>query len=228
MRGPLCWLGVLGFATDVSSLQESSIWEPVWVWWGSLERQSGTRFTLLVRHRKSISYSCRLRAHLCSLGLRLRLRDSHVSAEQSVTKAKRLPATFGAELRYLLTITLSPTGLVNVCPVKVLFSSKSTGIGPPPSPILVGGPRIYHFPMFYVRGRLSGVIYHFSTCWWWRSSSSPLFSVTGGPMSVLSMLSSLLRSANGRMTSGQLVKSSFVKIDVDSQDRIRLLLIPYC
>ena len=33
---PLCWLGVLGFATDVSSLKESSIWESVWAWWGSL------------------------------------------------------------------------------------------------------------------------------------------------------------------------------------------------
>ena len=50
---------------------------------------------------------------------------------------------------------------------------------------------------------------------------------TVGPMSVLSMLSPLLRSANGNMTSGQLAKSSFVKTDVDSQDRIRLLLIPY-
>ena len=72
----------------------------VCVWWGSLERQSGTRFTLPARHRKSItrftlpahhrksiSYSCRLRAHLCSLGSRLRLRNSHVSAKQSVTKA---------------------------------------------------------------------------------------------------------------------------------------------
>ena len=88
--GPLCWLGVLGFATDVSSLKESSIWESVWVWWGSLERQSGTRFALPARHRKSISYSCRLRAHLCSLGSRLRLRNSHVRAEQSVTKVKRV------------------------------------------------------------------------------------------------------------------------------------------
>ena len=93
--GPLCWLDVLGFATDVSSLKETSIWESVWVWWGSLERQSGTRFALPVRHRKSISYSCRLRAYLlCSLGSRLRLRNSHVSAEQSVTKVKRLPATY--------------------------------------------------------------------------------------------------------------------------------------
>ena len=92
--GPLCWLGVLGFATDVSSLKELSIWESVRVWWGSLERQSGTRFALPARHRKSISYSCRLRAHLCSLGSRLRLRNSHVSAEQSVTKVKRLPATY--------------------------------------------------------------------------------------------------------------------------------------
>ena len=32
--GPLCWQGVLGFATDVSSLKESSIWESVCVWWG--------------------------------------------------------------------------------------------------------------------------------------------------------------------------------------------------
>ena len=92
--GPLCWLGVLGFATDVSSLKESSIWESVWVWWGSLERQPGTRLALPDRHRKSIPYSCRLRAHLCSLGSRLRLRNSHVSAEQSVTKVKRLPATY--------------------------------------------------------------------------------------------------------------------------------------
>ena len=76
--GPLCWLGVLGFATDMSSLQESSIWESVCVWWGRLERQSGTR------------------------------------------------------LRYLFTITLAPTGLVHGCPVKVLFSSRSTGIAPPP------------------------------------------------------------------------------------------------
>ena len=38
--GPLCWLGVLGFATDVSFLKESSIRESVCVWWGSLERQS--------------------------------------------------------------------------------------------------------------------------------------------------------------------------------------------
>ena len=92
--GPLCWLGVLGFVTDMSSLQESSMWESVCVWWGSLERQSGTRFALPARHRKSLSYSCRLRAHLCSLGSRLRPRNSHVSAEQSVTKARRLPGTF--------------------------------------------------------------------------------------------------------------------------------------
>ena len=77
----------IGFATDVSSLQESSIWESVCVWWDRLERQSGTRFTLPARHRKSISYTCRLRAHLCSLGSRLRLRNSHESAEQSVAKA---------------------------------------------------------------------------------------------------------------------------------------------
>ena len=59
------------------------------------------------------------------------------------------------------------------------------------------------------------------------SSCLPLFLVTVGPISVLSMLRPLLRSANGRMTSDQLAKSSFVKINVDSQDRIRLLLIPY-
>ena len=67
----------------------------------------------------------------------------------------------GAGLRYPFTITLAPTGLVNVCPVKVLFSSRSTGIAPPPSPMLVGGPRIYHFPTFYVRGRLSEETYRF-------------------------------------------------------------------
>ena len=56
------------------------------------------------------------------------------------------------------------------------------------------------------------------------SSSSPLFSVGVGPMSVLSMLSPLSRNISGRMSSGQLAKSSSVKINVDSQDRIRLLL----
>ena len=61
--------------------------QSVCIRWGSLERQSRTRFTLPARHRKSMSYSCGLRAHLCSLGSRLRLRNSHVSAEQSVTKA---------------------------------------------------------------------------------------------------------------------------------------------
>ena len=72
--GPLCWLGVLGFATDLSYLNESSIWEYVFVSWGTLERQSGTRFALPACHRKSISYACRLRAHLlCSFGSRLRL-----------------------------------------------------------------------------------------------------------------------------------------------------------
>ena len=59
------------------------------------------------------------------------------------------------------------------------------------------------------------------------SSCLPLFSVTVGPISVLSILRPLLGSANGRMTYGQLAKSSLIKINVDSQDRIRLLLIPY-
>ena len=54
----------------------------------------GTRFALPARHRKSMSYSCRLRVHLCSFGSRLRLQNSHVSAEQSVTKVKSLPATY--------------------------------------------------------------------------------------------------------------------------------------
>ena len=61
----------------------------------------------------------------------------------------RLKRQSGAGLRYL-TITLAPTGLVTVCSVKVLFSSRSTGIAPPPSPILVGGSRIYLFSTFYV------------------------------------------------------------------------------
>ena len=41
-----------------------------------------------------MSYSCRLRVHLCSFGSRLRLRNSHMSAETSATKVKRLPATY--------------------------------------------------------------------------------------------------------------------------------------
>ena len=41
-----------------------------------------------------MSYSCRLRVHLRSFVSRLRLRNSHVSAEQCVTKMKRLPATY--------------------------------------------------------------------------------------------------------------------------------------
>ena len=92
--GPLCWLGVLGPTVDVSFLKESSLWDCCWAGCGSLERQSGTRFALPARHRKLISYSSRLRADLCSFGSRLRLRNSHVSAEQSVTKVKRLPAMY--------------------------------------------------------------------------------------------------------------------------------------
>ena len=41
-----------------------------------------------------MSHSCRLSTHLCRFGSRLRLRNSHASAEQSVTKVKRLPATY--------------------------------------------------------------------------------------------------------------------------------------
>ena len=77
----------------------------------------------------------------------------------------------GAGLRYL-TITLAPTGLVTVCSVKVLFSSRSTGIAPPPLPHFSWGPE--NLSLFYV------------LCTW---PASPLFSVTVGPMSVLSMLS---------------------------------------
>ena len=65
--------------------------------WGNLERQSGTRFALPARHRKTMPYSCRLRAHLCNFGSRLRLQNSHVSAETSATKVKRLPATYCLE-----------------------------------------------------------------------------------------------------------------------------------
>ena len=62
-------------------------------------------------------------------------------------------------LRYLLTITLAPTGLVNVCPAKVLFSSRSTGIVPPPSPILVGAREsITSLRSLYVAGYLEGSI----------------------------------------------------------------------
>ena len=92
--GPLCWLGVLGVTDDVSSLKESPTWDCYWAWCGSLKRQSGTRFALPAYHRKSMSWSCGLRAHLYSFGSRLRLRNSLVSTEQSVTKVKRLPVTY--------------------------------------------------------------------------------------------------------------------------------------
>ena len=74
-----------------------------WVGCGRLERQSGTRFALPARHRKAMSSCYRLRAHLCTFGSRLRLQNSHVSAEQSVTKAKRLPATYCP--KYLMVYT---------------------------------------------------------------------------------------------------------------------------
>ena len=92
--GPLCWVGDLGATNDVSSLKESSTGDYYWAGCGSLEQQSGTRFALPARHRKSLLYSCRLGAHLCSFGSRLRLRNSHVSAEQSATRVKRLPTTY--------------------------------------------------------------------------------------------------------------------------------------
>ena len=50
------------------SLKELSTGDLLWAGYGSLERQSGNRFALLACHRKSISYYCRLRSHLCSLG----------------------------------------------------------------------------------------------------------------------------------------------------------------
>ena len=92
--GPLCWLDVLEGTDEVSSLKESSMGNYCWTGCGSLERRSENRFALPFRHHKSMSYYCRLRAHLCSFAPRLRLRNSHVSVKQSVTKVKRLPATY--------------------------------------------------------------------------------------------------------------------------------------
>ena len=92
--GPLCLLDVLGTTDEVSSLKESLTGNYCWTGCGSLERQSGTRFALTARHRKSMPYYCGVSTHLCRFRSRLRLRDSHVSAEQSVTKVKRLPATY--------------------------------------------------------------------------------------------------------------------------------------
>ena len=92
--GPLYLLDVLGTTDKLSSLKESLTGNYCWTGCGSLERQSGTRFALPARHRKSMSYSCRLGAHLCSFGSKLQLRNSHVSAEQFVTKVKHLPVTY--------------------------------------------------------------------------------------------------------------------------------------
>ena len=92
--GPLCWLHVLGATDEVSSLKESSTGKYCWAGCGSLERRSKNRFALPARHRKPMSYCCRLSAHLCSFGSRLRLRNRHVSAKQSGIKVKRLPATY--------------------------------------------------------------------------------------------------------------------------------------
>ena len=91
--GPLCLLDVLEATDEISSLKESSTGNYCWAGCGSLERRSENRFALPARHRKSMSYCCRLRAHLCSFAPRLRIRNSHVSTEQSITKMKRLPAT---------------------------------------------------------------------------------------------------------------------------------------
>ena len=92
--GPLCLLHVLGATDEVSSLKESSTGNYCWTGWGSLERQLGTRFALPAHYRKSVSYFCRLSTYLCRFRSRLRLRNSHVSFEQSVTKVKRPPATY--------------------------------------------------------------------------------------------------------------------------------------
>ena len=114
-------------------------------------------------------------------------------------------------LRYLLTIALVPTGLtlVNVCLVKV-FLSRSVGIAPslPPPPqflletqesiaflrslYVVGYPEesIAFLRSLYVAGYPEESI-PFLRLLVVPSSSSPLFWVGIGPMSVLSMLSPL-------------------------------------
>ena len=56
----------------------------------------------------------------------------------------------GIGLRYLLIITLVPTGLVNVCPVKILFSSRSAGIAPPPKLLLGARESITFLRSLYV------------------------------------------------------------------------------
>ena len=68
----------------------------------------------------------------------------------------------GTGLRYLLTITLAPIGLVNVCTVQVIIVEERGHI-PPPPPICIRGPGIYRFSTFSARGRLSRGIHHFST-----------------------------------------------------------------
>ena len=118
----------------MSSLKESSIWDSLFVFGGAalrgnqeldlrclraianLYRTLVADLRCLLTHRKSISYSCRLRAHLCSLGPRLRLRNSHVSAEQSVTQAKRLSATFGLKC-LIVHRTAMPSRSVELCVV---------------------------------------------------------------------------------------------------------------
>ena len=149
----------------------------------------------------------------------------------------------GTGLHYPLTLTLAPTGLASVCTVKALLSSRSAGIAPPPRISILLSSRSADIapPSHNFCWRSGKLSLFFVLCTWAAiprnlslfyllavaSSSSPLFWVMVGPMSVPSMLSPLLRSANGRMTSGHLAKLSFVKINVDSQDRIRLLLISY-
>ena len=59
------------------------------VWSGRRESASGMRSSNPARHRRTISYSARRSAHLWRSRLRLRLRNSHVKAEQSVMKLNR-------------------------------------------------------------------------------------------------------------------------------------------
>ena len=62
------------------------------VWSRRRDSASSMRFSVPARHRSTMSYSARRRAHRWSLGLRLRLRNNHVRAKQSVIRLNRRPA----------------------------------------------------------------------------------------------------------------------------------------
>ena len=62
---------------------------------GSRDKASGSWWRVPGRHCRSMSYSIKRRAHLCSLEERARLLNYHVSAKQSVMRVNLLPHTYG-------------------------------------------------------------------------------------------------------------------------------------